>query len=185
MELTEAKHILSHNGFKLIKESRNHGLFVHNYTKNLDGLDDDDIDYFKKKVYDMGVKDWDVALDMAYYAAKSGKIQAIKKGLLDEEDLLKELCEEGKKQVIDKYNKSAQKWIDDVLKLDPDLEDAIEEALYEMYDCYTDDCGSVYTRDGGRDSEASSVFDYVYNDSYCNLESALGTPEEFVKECNS
>ncbi len=77
---------------------------------------------------------------------------------------------------------TAQKWIDEVLALDNTLKDQIEEDLMEYYNAFEADDGMIYSRDVGRDSMADSVFDYVYDDDYENLESAFGTPENYVKE---
>ena len=92
----------------------------------------------------------------------------------------KQILKESGYHLLYENEKTAQDWIDEVLTIDPDLKDQIEEDLFEYYDCYTDDAGMIYQRSVGRDSMADSVFDYIYNETYDEMVSNFGTPEEYA-----
>lgn len=111
----------------------------------------------------------------------SGLLKQWKDGNADESDVYKTLCIYANKDKEERTRDNPQRWIDEVLDINPELESQIEDDLFDFFDCYTDDSGMVYQRSVGRDSMADSVFDYLDSITYDDLVSEFGTPEQYVK----
>lgn len=185
MNLNEAKRILKKNGYRLLDESRHYGVFVHSNNeekKNLVGLEDEDINYFARKIQKKFDIPWQKATALVISKLVStGLLKQWKDGDADESEVYKTLCIYAKKDKEERTKANAQRWIDEVLDIDPEFEDQIENDLFDFFDCYTDDSGMVYQRSVGRDSMANSVYDYLDSITYDDLVSEFGTPEQYVK----
>lgn len=185
MNLDEAKRVLRNYGYRLLDESRHYGVFVHSNNeekKNLVGLEDEDIDYFARKIQKQFDIPWQKATGLVISKlVSSGLLKQWKDGNADESEVYKTLCIYANKDIEERTKANPQRWIDEVLKIDPELEDQIEDDLFDFFDCYTDDSGMIYQRSVGRDSMADSVYDYLDSITYDDLVSAFGTPEQYAK----
>ena len=183
MLLREAKEILKKNGYVL--ESRNYVLFSlanKEEKEKLEGIEDEDINYFAKKLseeIEMPLRDA-VGIIISNFAS-TGLLKQWKEGDIKESDLLDKAVTIAKKEQEKRLKESPQRWVDEVLEINPELESDIYDALYDYFDCTSDDAGMVYQRSVGRDSMVDSVFDYLDEISYDDLVDAFGTPEEFAK----
>lgn len=185
MKLNEAKQILRNCGFCLLDESRNYGVFVHannEEKKILAGLEDEDIDYFARKLQkDLNIP-WQTATGLVISKlASTGLLKQWKDGNTDETDVYETLCNYAHKDKEERNRENPQRWIDEVLDINPNLKDQIEEDLYYYFDCTTDDAGMIYQRSVGRDSMADSVYDYLDSITYDDLVDEFGTPEDYAE----
>ena len=185
MNLNEAKRVLRNYGYRLLDESRTYGVLVNSYNKgnkNIEGLEDEDINYFARKIQKQFDIPWQTATGLVISKlVSSGLLKQWKDGNADEADVYKTLCIYANKDKEERTRDNPQRWIDEVLDINPELEAQIEDDLFDYFDCYTDDSGMVYQRSVGRDSMTDSVFDYLDSITYDDLVSAFGTPEQYVK----
>ena len=185
MNLNEAKRVLRNYGYRLLDESRTYGVLVNSYNKgnkNIEGLEDEDINYFARKIQKQFDIPWQTATGLVISKlVSSGLLKQWKDGNADESEVYKTLCIYAKKDKEERTKANAQRWIDEVLDIDPELEAQIEDDLFDFFDCYTDDSGMVYQRSVGRDSMADSVYDYLDSITYDDLVAEFGTPEQYVK----
>lgn len=185
MNLNEAKRVLRNYGYRLLDESRTYGVLVNSYNKgnkNIEGLEDEDINYFARKIQKQFDIPWQTATGLVISKlVSSGLLKQWKDGNADEADVYKTLCIYANKDKEERTRDNPQRWIDEVLDINPELEAQIEDDLFDFFDCYTDDSGMVYQRSVGSDSMADSVFDYLDSITYDDLVSEFGTPEQYVK----
>ena len=96
MNLNEAKQILKKNGYRLLDESRHYGVFVYSNNeekKNLVGLEDEDIDYFARKIQKKFDIPWQKATALVISKLVStGLLKQWKDGDADESEVYKTLC---------------------------------------------------------------------------------------------
>ena len=192
MNLNEAKRVLRNYGYRLLDESRNYGVFVYSNNeekKNLVGLEDEDINYFARKIQKQFDIPWQKATSLVISKlVYSGLLKQWKDGNADESEVYKTLCIYANKDKEERTRDNPQRWIDEVLDINPELEAQIEDDLFE--ECPS--CDSPICSDGhailpenieinNRDSMTDSVFDYLDSITYDDLVSAFGTPEQYVK----
>ena len=91
MNLNEAKRVLRNYGYRLLDESRHYGVFVYSNNeekKNLVGLEDEDIDYFARKIQKQFDIPWQTATGLVISKlVSSGLLKQWKDGNADESEV--------------------------------------------------------------------------------------------------
>ena len=145
MNLLEAKRVLRNYGYRLLDESKTYGVLVNSYNKgnkNIEGLEDEDINYFARKIQKQFDIPWQTATGLVISKlVYSGLLKQWKDGNADESDVYKTLCIYANKDKEERTRDNPQRWIDEVLDINPELETQIENDLFDFFDCYTDDAG--------------------------------------------
>ena len=176
MNLQKAFAILESAGLKAVAEGRSYGIFVHNHGK-YPTLSDEIIDDVAAEVAKLtGVHKRDAV------SAVMENIDELEKAVANgsKEEFVEMVAGKAKRAVDDRYNKSAQRYADELEAIDPDALEDFEDDLAQFLGLEQDHYGNWIDPSVGSDSRSPSVWDHADGASYDEIVDELGTPKAYA-----